>query len=124
MVPTVLRTNRAYRVLRATLVIIASVLRYAWLRVRPKLPWKPSQAAWDRAHARTGRAIYRLATGLGGAFVKLGQVLAARADALPASLIDPLRGLHDRVPPRPFAKLCDYVERELGRPLSSVFASV
>jgi ubiquinone biosynthesis protein len=100
-------------------------MRYTWLRWRTRLPWvKPTPASWDRAHAKTGRAIYRLATGLGGAFVKLGQVLGARADVLPAALIEPLRGLHDRVPPRPFAKLREHVERELGRPLAEVFASV
>lgn len=121
----VLRTNRLYRSLRAGLVIIAAVLRYAWLRVRTRLPWfKPTDESWDRAHARTGRAIYRLATRMGGAFVKLGQVLGARADVLPASLIAPLRGLHDRVPARPFGELRSQVERELGRPIAEVFASI
>jgi ubiquinone biosynthesis protein len=114
-----MRTFRPYRILRAGLVIVGAVLRYVWLR------WRGApQASWDRAHARTGRAIYRLATGLGGAFVKLGQVLGARADALPPALIAPLRGLHDRVPPRPFAKLRGHVERELGRSLGDVFAHV
>src|SRR5689334_7172285 len=121
MTGDVLRTNRAYRVFRATLVIIAGVMRYAMLLIRERIPFgKPSRAAWDRAHARTGRAIYRLATGMGGAFVKLGQVTGARADVLPASLIEPLRGLHDRVPPRPFASLRAYVETELGKPLAEV----
>lgn len=120
-----LRNNRAYRVLRASLVIIAGVVRYSLLRLRERLPWvKPSQAAWDRAHGSTGRSIYRLATRMGGAFVKLGQVLGARADVLPASLIAPLRGLHDRVPPRPFAVLKDHVQREIGKPLAEVFESV
>jgi ubiquinone biosynthesis protein len=112
-------------VLRASLVIFAGVVRYLWLRFRTRLPWgKPSQAAWDRAHRRTGQSIYRLATKMGGAFVKLGQVLGARADVLPPSLIEPLRGLHDRVPPRPFAALRTFAERELGRPLADVFATV
>lgn len=125
MPPDVLRTNRPYRVFRASLVIIAGVVRYLWLRFRTRLPWgKPSQAAWDRAHHRTGRSIHRLATGMGGAFVKLGQVLGARADVLPPSLIEPLRGLHDRVPPRPFAMLRTYVEDEIGRPLTEVFEHV
>src|SRR5262249_23881067 len=63
-------------------------------------------------------------TRLGGAFVKLGQVLGARADALPALLIEPLRDLHDRVPPRQFAKLRGYVEGEIGRPLDEVFTNI
>jgi ubiquinone biosynthesis protein len=43
---------------------------------------------------------------------------------LPPSLIEPLRGLHDRVPPRPFASLRAHVERELKRPIAEVFATV
>jgi ubiquinone biosynthesis protein len=68
--------------------------------------------------------VYRLAVGLGGCFVKLGQVLGARADVFPAALLEPLRRLHDRVPARPFAELAPHVAAELGRPLSDVFVSV
>jgi ubiquinone biosynthesis protein len=114
-----MRRFRLYRMARVALVIAVVAIRYWWLGKRHAPP-----AKWERAHAKTGRAIYRLATGLGGAFVKLGQVLGARADFLPPALIAPLRGLHDRVPARPFAKLRRHVERELGRPLGEVFASV
>ena len=101
------------------LVIAVVAWRYWWLQRR-----KSPQDAWDRAHAKTGQAIYRLATRMGGAFVKLGQVLGARADVLPPSLVGPLRGLHDRVPARPLAKLVKHVERELGKPLDEMFAHV
>jgi ubiquinone biosynthesis protein len=101
-------------------VIFTTAWRYWWLQRRAHA----SQAAWDRAHAKTGAAIYRLATRLGGALVKLGQVLGARADILPPSFVAPLRGLHDRVPARPFAKLQPHVERELGTPLDAMFAHV
>jgi ubiquinone biosynthesis protein len=104
---------------RVAVVIAVVAFRYWWLRVR-----RAPAAKWQRAHAKTGRAIYRLATGLGGAFVKLGQVIGARADFMPEALVAPLRGLHDRVPARPFAKLRRHVERELGRPIEEVFASV
>ncbi len=120
-----LRNNRAYRFVRAGLTVLAAVLRYLWLRARRWLPGlRPTARSWARAHGKTGRAIHRLATGMGGAFVKLGQVLGARADVMPAALIDPLRGLHDRVPPRPFSTLRDHVERELGRPIGEVFDDV
>jgi ubiquinone biosynthesis protein len=106
-----LRHFRLYRLLYAGLTIIAAVLRF-WFR-------KP-----EKFQAGTGRSILRLATHLGGGFVKLGQVLGARRDFLPEPLVEPLRTLHDRVPPRPFAKLRPHVERELGRPLDEVFAHV
>lgn len=120
-----LRHNRAYRFLRASFVIFMAVMRYEWLLVRRRLPLvKPSGKRWDRAHAKTARAIYGLAVGLGGGFVKLGQVLGARADFFPESFLAPLRGLHDRVPPRSFASLRRHVEAELGRPVEEVFAHV
>jgi ubiquinone biosynthesis protein len=115
------RRFRAYRIVRVALVIATVALRYWWLQRR----WvRATPERWERAHAKTGAAIYRLATGLGGAFVKLGQILGARGDVLPAALVAPLRGLHDRVPARPFGKLRRHVERELGRPIEEVFTSI
>lgn len=120
-----LRHNRAYRFVRAGLTVVAAVLRYVTLKVRRFVPGlRPTERSWERAHRKTGRAIHRLATRLGGAFVKVGQVVGARADVMPAALIEPLRGLHDRVPPRPFASLRAHVERELGKPIGDVFANV
>jgi ubiquinone biosynthesis protein len=120
-----LRGFRLYRIVRAALVIVQVALRYWWLQRRDRWKrWKPTPEAWERAHAKTGRSIYRLATGLGGAFVKLGQVHAARADVMPAAFVAPLRGLHDRVPARPLAKLENHIARELGKPIDEVFASI
>jgi ubiquinone biosynthesis protein len=115
-----LRRFRLYRIVSVALVIFVVAWRYWWLQRRKRA----TQAQWDRAHAKTGAAIYGLATRLGGAFVKLGQVLGARADVLPAAFVAPLRGLHDRVPARPLAKLRDHVERELGKPIDDVFSHV
>ena len=41
---------------------------------------------------------------------------------LPDEWVYTLSGLHDRVPPRPFAMIREQIERELGRPLDAVFA--
>src|SRR5262245_16125064 len=120
-----MRRLRVYRILRTAIVIASVALRYWWLQRRERWKrFKPTPAAWERAHAKTGAAIYKLATRLGGGFIKVGQVLGARADAFPPALVAPLRGLHDRVPPRKFAKLARHVERELGRPIGEVFESI
>ena len=120
-----LRRLRIYRFVRTSLAIVISTLRYAWLLLRSRIPGlRPSSRAWAKAHARTGRTIYRQATALGGAYVKFGQILGTRGDVLPEELVAPLRGLHDRVPARPFSRLRRHVERELGRPLESVFSEI
>lgn len=58
---------------------------------------------------------------LGPTFVKLGQVLAARADLLPLPYLDALARLQDDVEPVPFAEIERAVEEELGVRLSKGF---
>ena len=88
---------------------------FRYWRLQRRAPGKrpPSEVEWDRAHAKTGAAVYGLATKLGGAFVKMGQVLGSRGDVLPEALVAPLRGLHDRVPSRPLGKLQKHLEQQL-----------
>lgn len=120
-----MRNNRFYRLFRTTLTLVLGVIRYLWLMFRDRLPfWKPSQATWDRAHRRTGESIYNLATSLRGGMVKFGQIAGSRADFFPSSFVEPLSGLHDQVPGRPFSKLRSYVSEELGQPLDAVFSHI
>ncbi len=59
---------------------------------------------------------------LGPTFIKLGQVLSARADLLPASVVSELRQLQDQGPLAPFDQVRGVLEAELGRPLEECFA--
>lgn len=59
--------------------------------------------------------------GLGPTFVKLGQLLATRADLLPASYIEALQRLQDDVEPVPYDDVVAVVEEELGVRLHKVF---
>ncbi len=61
---------------------------------------------------------------LGPTFVKLGQVLSTRPDLLPPPYIEELSLLQDSVPPEPWAEVCQVLEKEFGRPLAEVFASI
>jgi ubiquinone biosynthesis protein len=60
---------------------------------------------------------------LGPTFVKLGQILATRADLLPPDWIAELEHLHSRAPTLPFDELRDAVEAALGQPPETAFAS-
>ena len=77
---------------------------------------------YRRQDGRAARALYRSAVRLQGMLIKACQFIATRADVLPDAWVDTLSGLHDHVPPRPFAAIRDRVERELGCPLDAVFA--
>jgi predicted unusual protein kinase regulating ubiquinone biosynthesis (AarF/ABC1/UbiB family) len=63
---------------------------------------------------RLARWLTRQFLQLGSAFIKLGQLLSARPDVLPAELVEELAHLQDRVPAFPFAVVQDLLEQELG----------
>ena len=58
---------------------------------------------------------------LGGAWVKLGQMLAMRFDLLPAEYCDELFKLLNDVQPFPYSDVCEIVRQELGGPPEDVF---
>ncbi len=77
---------------------------------------------YRRQDGRAARALYRSAVRLQGMLIKACQFIATRADVLPDAWVDTLSGLHDHVPPRPFAAIRERIESELGCPLDAVFA--
>ena len=71
----------------------------------------------ERQRQRARRRARWLATRfleLGSAFIKLGQLLSARPDVLPAELVEELAHLQDKVPSFPFAVVQERLEQELG----------
>jgi predicted unusual protein kinase regulating ubiquinone biosynthesis (AarF/ABC1/UbiB family) len=77
---------------------------------------------YRRQDLRSARALYHTAISLEGLLIKASQFIATRADLLPDEWVSTLSGLHDRVPPRPFAMIRGRIEAELGRPLNKVFS--
>jgi predicted unusual protein kinase regulating ubiquinone biosynthesis (AarF/ABC1/UbiB family) len=78
--------------------------------------------AWRHARWRLeAESLRRLALGLGGLMIKVGQAVAARADLFPREYVTTLATLEDRVPPRPFPGIRRQLERELGRPVRELF---
>jgi len=79
-----------------------------------------SREVTSAQQARRARALKATFVDLGPAFVKIGQMLSTRPDALPAAYVDVLAELQDQVPPAPWAEIEPVIERELG-PIDSVF---
>jgi predicted unusual protein kinase regulating ubiquinone biosynthesis (AarF/ABC1/UbiB family) len=77
---------------------------------------------YRRQDLRSARALYQTAISLEGLLIKASQFIATRADLLPDEWVSTLAGLHDRVPPRPFAMIKRRIETELGKPLDRVFS--
>ena len=101
-------------------------LRIWWLvlRLLTTLWWNsrrwtyPGGITLER-QTRRQRQLARWLTGqflaLGSAFIKVGQLLSARPDVLPAEVVEELASLQDRVPAFPFAVVESILEQELGQ---------
>ncbi len=61
---------------------------------------------------------------LGGAFIKLGQMISVRPDEFGDELAGAMECLRDRVPPLPFQRILPVIEESLGRTVDSLFASI
>ena len=72
-----------------------------------------SQKQQDLRHQLRARWITKKLLKLGSAFIKLGQLLSARPDVLPAGWITELADLQDRVPPFDYEKAEKILKKEL-----------
>jgi ubiquinone biosynthesis protein len=84
------------------------------------------QLGWARVRGRSGahamgRSLARLFQALGGAFVKVGQVLSSRADLLPGAVIEALEGLQDRMAPFDSRLIPGLLQEAFGRPVEEIF---
>ena len=72
---------------------------------------------------RPGQRLAAAFGALGPSFIKLGQLLATRADLLGEELSIDLASLQDRLPPFPGTEARALIEAEFGRPLDTLFAA-
>ena len=68
----------------------------------------------ERRQVKRAKWLTKELISLGSAFIKLGQLLSARADIIPASWVNELTSLQDRVPPFEFKKIKEILLFELG----------
>jgi cytochrome P450/predicted unusual protein kinase regulating ubiquinone biosynthesis (AarF/ABC1/UbiB family) len=119
-----LRRLAIYRVLRIGLVAVPAIFSYRWLALRERFARPASPQTWERVHERTAQGLHDLGIHLAGFFVKLCQIVGARADVFAPPFVRKLGRFHDAVPARPFSEVRPWIERELGRPLDEVFSRV
>ena len=76
-----------------------------------------------RSHRSTPERLRLALEELGPTFVKLGQLMSTRADWFPDEWSTEFKKLQDKVPPFTFEQVMELVEKELGKPLTEVYAS-
>ena len=97
---------------------------WAWARDRKRfVVFGRSREVTGDQRVQRARRLKRTFVDLGPAFVKLGQLLSTRPDALPGEYIEVLAELQDKVPPEPWAAIGPLLERELGGPVEERFDS-
>lgn len=119
--------RRRYRHLRRYRRIVEVLLRHGFgyavesLDLHHLVPFRrrvQGQAADQRPRGARMRAALEE---LGPTFIKLGQLLSARPDLVPADVAVELSRLQDRVPPEPADAIIAEIQRELGKPPSELF---
>ena len=112
------------RALWRVLVVAWQFVPFAWAWARDRkrfLVVGRSRSVSDDQRVRRARRLKATFVELGPAFIKLGQLLSTRPDALPAEYIEVLSELQDKVPPDPWADVEPLLERELGGPVDDRF---
>jgi len=83
--------------------------------------WGTGRSLSESAHQRRAKHLTKTLGDLGPTFIKLAQVLSARADVLPLTYIRELSTLQDKVHPNPVEEITAVIEAELQRPLAEIF---
>jgi ubiquinone biosynthesis protein len=88
-----------------------------------RVPAMLNGAAAPTSRERLARRLTDTLTELGPTYIKLGQLLATRADLFPPEIVQSLSTLHADVRPMPFAQVAKLLDRELGELHKQAFAS-
>ena len=80
----------------------------------------PAHRSERHHHKRAEKLVARVAK-LGPTFIKLGQLMSARADIFPEPYLTAISTLQDHAPPDPVDQIIAVIEQELGRPVDEVF---
>lgn len=114
------------RALRRAIVVAWQFVPFllAWARDRKRfVVFGGAREVTGDQRVRRARRLKATFLDLGPAFIKLGQMLSTRPDALPAEYIEVLSELQDTVPPAPWAAIEPLLAAELGAPVDERFDS-
>lgn len=111
------RTGRGLRVLRRLLPFVVSFLRdrRRWIVVG-----RPATRTQEH-HAKRAERLTSTIAKLGPTFIKLAQLLSARADIFPEPYLSSIGRLQDQVPADDPEKVIDVIEAELGDSVDALF---
>jgi len=114
--------NRFVRLVDEGFALARLFAGYKWTGLQQKLrgdAW--AEGASKLHHRRSAERLYSVAVRQQGLLIKTLQFLSSRPDIVPDEYIAVFSHLQDEVPPEPFDVIRQVVERELGKPVDTVF---
>ena len=113
------RFSRAIRIW----TILLGLIFYLWFDSK-KWTYLKGYNARRRERRNTLRAkwLTKELVNLGSAFIKLGQLLSARADVIPSAWVNELTSLQDRVPPFEFKDVQNILTNQLGNSYQKIIS--
>ena len=111
------RTLRFFRVLGFIAPLLVAFLRD---RRRWILVGRPARRTPEE-HLQRARTMARSLGKLGPTFIKLAQLLSARADIFPEPYLSEIRKLQDQVEPRSAEEIMALFQAEVGQPVTEIF---
>lgn len=114
------RARRSFRVARTGARLYLGY-KLTQRRARKMSP-EAAAAAWERRHEQSAESLYRLAVGLKGLYIKMGQFISTRSDIVPEPYVRRLSGLQDKVPSRPPSQIRGIIEEQFGQRIGELFA--
>ena len=111
IVSQLLKIGRAFRIW----ITLISLLFFLWIDSRHwSYLWGFSQQKKESRQKLRAKWLTKELVNLGSAFIKLGQLLSARADVIPSSWVNELSSLQDEVPPFDYKDVEEVLTSELG----------
>mmetsp|Transcript_5827 Transcript_5827/g.10743 ORF Transcript_5827/g.10743 Transcript_5827/m.10743 type:complete len:561 (-) Transcript_5827:18-1700(-) len=98
-------------------------VHYKWVSFRAP-DQAEADARFEQLHARYAPDVRRAIEDLRGMFIKVGQVLSVRPEAVPDQYRMELRKLQDSAPPVRWDPIKTTLERDLNAPISELFESI
>ena len=106
------------------LVVSLRLLPFVLSFLRDRRRWIVAGAPLVRSgtfHQRRAEELVALIAALGPTFVKLAQVIGARADLVPEPYLSTLGRLHDQVPPVSYEEIARTISEGYGAPIETLF---
>ncbi len=113
------------RIVRSITVMV-KLLPFLIALLRDRKRWilvgRPAKRSLE-AHENRAKRLASTIAGLGPTFIKLAQLLSARADIFPEPYLSAVGTLQDQVPPVPTEKILEVIRSEQGKGVDELFDS-